>query len=51
MMMQHLGHTGVHDSIMRAVERVLRERQCLTCDMGGKASTEDLGRAIAAALD
>ena len=51
MMMQHLGHDGVHDSIMSAVEQVLREGQCLTRDMGGVASTEDLGRAIVGALE
>ena len=51
MMMQHLGHTAVHDSIMRAVERVLRESRCLTPDMGGTANTMDLGEAIAGSLD
>jgi len=35
---------------MAAVERVLREGRCLTRDMGGTASTEELGKAIAAAL-
>jgi tartrate dehydrogenase/decarboxylase/D-malate dehydrogenase len=51
MMMQHLGCPAVHDSIMAAVERVLREGRCLTRDMGGTASTEELGKAIAAALE
>jgi tartrate dehydrogenase/decarboxylase/D-malate dehydrogenase len=51
MMMQHLGFPAVHDSIMAAVERVLREGRCLTRDMGGTASTEELGKAIAAALE
>ncbi|MDH3991891.1 MAG: tartrate dehydrogenase [Gammaproteobacteria bacterium] len=50
MMLQHLGFPAVHDSIMAAVERVLREGRCLTRDMGGTASTEELGKAIAAAL-
>jgi tartrate dehydrogenase/decarboxylase/D-malate dehydrogenase len=50
MMMQHLGYTEVHDSIMHAVEQVLREGLCLTRDMGGSASTQDLGQAIAASL-
>lgn len=50
MMLQHLGHQEAHDSIMTAVELVLRERQNLTPDMGGKASTEDLGKSIAAAV-
>lgn len=51
MMLQHLGHRGAHDSIMSAIEEVLRERQNLTPDMGGKANTRDLGKAIAAAID
>jgi tartrate dehydrogenase/decarboxylase/D-malate dehydrogenase len=51
MMLQHLGFPAVHDSIMAAVERVLREGRCLTRDMGGTASTEELGKAIAAALE
>jgi len=51
MMMQHLGYTQLHDSVMQAVEQVLREGRCLTRDMGGTASTQDLGRAIAGALE
>ena len=50
MMLQHLGQTEAHDSIMKAIERVLRERENLTPDMGGKANTTDLGKAIAAAI-
>jgi tartrate dehydrogenase/decarboxylase/D-malate dehydrogenase len=50
MMLQHLGHQGAHDSIMTAIEDTLRERANLTPDMGGKANTEDLGKAIAAAI-
>ena len=51
MMLQHWGHQAAHDSIMRATENVLRERQDLTPDMGGKGNTEDLGKAIAAAIE
>ena len=50
MMLQHLGYGECHDTIMAAVERVLREGSCLTRDMGGTASTGDMGAAIAAAL-
>ncbi|MFT5139016.1 MAG: tartrate dehydrogenase/decarboxylase/D-malate dehydrogenase [Lysobacterales bacterium] len=50
MMLQHMGHADAHDSIIKAVERVLRERQNLTPDMGGKASTSELGKAIAEAV-
>jgi isocitrate/isopropylmalate dehydrogenase len=35
---------------MAAIEHVLRERRQLTRDMGGKASTVELGKAIADAI-
>ena len=50
MMFQHLGHTDAHDIIMNAIETVLRSGMELTPDMGGKGKTEDLGKAIAAAV-
>jgi tartrate dehydrogenase/decarboxylase/D-malate dehydrogenase len=50
MMLQHLGHSACHDSILAAVETVLRDKSCLTRDMGGSASTQEMGAAIAAAL-
>jgi tartrate dehydrogenase/decarboxylase/D-malate dehydrogenase len=46
MMMQHLGHTEVHNTLLTAIENILRESKCLTRDMGGTASTQELGRAI-----
>ncbi len=50
MMLQHLGHAPVHDTIMTAIERVLAEGRCLTRDMGGTASTQELGQLIARAI-
>ena len=50
MMLQHLGHHDAHDGIMSAIENTLRERAHLTPDMGGRARTEELGKAIAAAI-
>ena len=50
MMLQHLGHQDAHDTIMLAIENVLRDRQSLTPDMGGTGSTQELGKAIAAAI-
>ena len=50
MLLQHLGHQQAHDSIMQAVENVLRDGNCMTADMGGSTSTVDLGRAIAEAI-
>ena len=50
MMLEHLGHSDAHDSIMAAVEQILREAEVLTPDMGGKATTVELGKAIADAI-
>jgi len=51
MMMQHLGMDAIHDSLMDAIETVMQDKMSLTRDMGGTASTEVLGRAIADAID
>lgn len=45
MMLQHLGHQGAHDRIVRAIETVT-EHGPRTPDMGGRASTRDVGRAL-----
>jgi tartrate dehydrogenase/decarboxylase/D-malate dehydrogenase len=50
MMLQHLGHQDAHDTIMTAIENTLREKTSLTPDMGGRASTDELGRAIETAI-
>ena len=50
MMLQHLGHQSAHDTIMTAIEDTLRDNANLTPDMGGKASTEELGKAIESAI-
>jgi tartrate dehydrogenase/decarboxylase/D-malate dehydrogenase len=50
MMLEHLGHVDAHDLILRAIERVLQNGP-RTPDLGGTATTEELGRAIAAALE
>ena len=49
-MLQHLGQREAHDTVMTAIETVLREGKQLTRDMGGKANTIELGKAIAAAI-
>lgn len=46
MMMQHLGRPEIHDTMMTAIETVIREQKALTRDMGGIASTQQLGQAI-----
>jgi len=49
MMLEHLGHKDAADSIVRAIETILRDGP-RTPDMGGKANTQEVGKAIAAAV-
>ena len=51
MMLQHLGHEDCHDRIMAAIEAVLGENKYLTRDMGGSATTKELGAAVASAVN
>ncbi len=50
MMMQHLGVPAMHDDLVNAIETVLRDADHLTPDMGGRATTHELGQAIADAI-
>jgi tartrate dehydrogenase/decarboxylase / D-malate dehydrogenase len=50
MMMHHLGYPNIHDTLMEAIEKILRNSENLTRDMGGNASTRELGRAIVEAI-
>ncbi|WP_333840815.1 tartrate dehydrogenase [Pelomicrobium sp.] len=49
MMLEHLGHPEAAQAIERAIETVVREGP-RTRDMGGTASTAEVGQAIASAL-
>jgi tartrate dehydrogenase/decarboxylase/D-malate dehydrogenase len=49
MMLEHLGHKDAADSIVRAIETVLQSGP-RTADLGGKAGTETVGKAIADAV-
>ena len=49
MMLEHLGHREAADAVLHAIERVLREGP-RTPDLGGRASTEDVGKAVAGAV-
>ncbi len=49
MMLEHLGDKQAADAVVRAIEVVIREGP-KTRDMGGKASTEEMGKAIAQAV-
>ncbi len=51
MMLDFLGHADAARAVVAAIERVLADPKApRTPDLGGKASTSDLGRAVAAAL-
>jgi tartrate dehydrogenase/decarboxylase/D-malate dehydrogenase len=52
MMLDFLGHQDAHDAIVRAIEQVLApgSQGPRTPDLGGRASTVDMGKAIAAAV-
>jgi len=52
MMLDHLGHRDAHDAIMHAIESTLQPGSGAprTRDLGGTASTSDVGRDIAAAV-
>ncbi|MBC8158631.1 MAG: tartrate dehydrogenase, partial [Alphaproteobacteria bacterium] len=50
MMLDHFGHADAAAAIITAIETVLRERIAMTPDMGGKATTSNLGKAIADAI-
>jgi tartrate dehydrogenase/decarboxylase/D-malate dehydrogenase len=50
MMLEHLGQEDASAAIVTAIERVIKDSDVKTPDMGGKATTADLGKAIEEAL-
>jgi tartrate dehydrogenase/decarboxylase/D-malate dehydrogenase len=52
LMLDFLGHRDAHDAIIRAIETALQPDSGAprTADLGGQASTSDVGRAIAGLL-
>jgi tartrate dehydrogenase/decarboxylase / D-malate dehydrogenase len=50
LMLDHLGLTAAHDRIIDAITSVMAEGVVRTPDLGGKATTQDLGSAIAGAI-
>ncbi|MBU1904335.1 MAG: tartrate dehydrogenase [Proteobacteria bacterium] len=50
MMLDHLGSPEAATAVERAIEKVLGDSSLRTPDMGGKATTVELGQAIAEAL-
>jgi tartrate dehydrogenase/decarboxylase/D-malate dehydrogenase len=47
-MLEHLGYQPAGDAVVAAIEQVVEEGRLLTRDLGGTASTSDVGKAIAA---
>lgn len=50
MMLEHLGHSEAGEAILRAIERVLAEKELRTRDLGGSADTATCGSAVVEAL-
>ncbi len=50
MMLEHLGHADAARAVVGGIERVVEEGKTLTRDLGGRASTSEVGQAIAALL-
>jgi tartrate dehydrogenase/decarboxylase/D-malate dehydrogenase len=50
MMLDHLGERTAHDSILGAIERVIADERVKTPDLGGRATTADMTKAVTAAL-
>jgi tartrate dehydrogenase/decarboxylase/D-malate dehydrogenase len=50
LMLRHLGYTAEADRVERAIDAVCEDGRVLTGDLGGRASTSEVGEALAAAL-
>jgi tartrate dehydrogenase/decarboxylase/D-malate dehydrogenase len=51
MMLDHLGERASHDRILKAIETVLADGNVKTPDLGGRATTADMSKAITAAMN
>ena len=50
MMLDHLGERAAHDRILSAIVAVIADERVRTPDLGGKATTADMAKAVAAAM-
>jgi tartrate dehydrogenase/decarboxylase / D-malate dehydrogenase len=50
MMLDHLGERAAHDRILAAIERVIGDERVKTPDLGGRATTAEMTKAVASAL-
>ena len=49
-LLDHLGYSNWHDQVVNTIERMLKEKLCLTQDLGGIASTSECGDAFISLL-
>ena len=50
MMLEHLGHAEAARAVVAAIERVVEGGKTLTRDLGGRATTTEVGQAVAALI-
>jgi tartrate dehydrogenase/decarboxylase / D-malate dehydrogenase len=50
MMLDHLGHPDAARAVVLAIEHIVEEGKTLTRDLGGTASTKEVGQAITETL-
>ena len=50
MMLEHLGHADAAGAVVAAIERLVEDGKTRTRDLGGRASTSEVGQAIAGLL-
>jgi tartrate dehydrogenase/decarboxylase/D-malate dehydrogenase len=50
MMLDHLGERAAHDAILQAIERVIGDERVKTPDLGGRATTAEMTKAVASSL-
>ena len=50
MMLEHLGHEDAARAVVSVIERVVEDGKVLTRDLGGKATTVEVGQTIASII-
>ena len=50
MMLDHLGERAAHDKMLEAIERVIGDERVKTPDLGGRATTKEMTKAVAESL-
>jgi tartrate dehydrogenase/decarboxylase/D-malate dehydrogenase len=50
MLLEHLGHVAAAHAVVRAIETLVAEGKTVTRDLGGKASTREVGETLAALI-